>query len=220
MTEKEKAVLALKNREYDGTPPHMEIDIQIWEDAIRRPFRDHKYFHKYPEKQQDDCEIETYTEDILLLARRFNTCMVQCIHSVPDMPFTRQKDVLSLLMFGVTSKTRGEQDIDYQSQLGSELATQQIAHILQRPISKFTRLDIFRLEATPSQIGDERVQKLNVGKKINDRLSVEFASELKQEDAIQSFILEYWLTDFFIFKGARGSDASYQMGAGFKFKSR
>lgn len=97
MTEKEKAVRALQNKVYEGNPPHMEMDIQIWEEAIGKPFRDHKYFHKYPAKQKDDFEIETYVNDIIAIAKRFNTCMVQCIHIVPDKPFYRQKDIFSLL---------------------------------------------------------------------------------------------------------------------------
>ena len=97
MTEKEKAVKALQKKAYEGNPPHMEMDIQIWEEAIGKPFRDHKYFFNYPEKHKDDFEIETYVEDIIAVAKRFNTCMVQCIHSVPDKPFYRQKDIFSLL---------------------------------------------------------------------------------------------------------------------------
>ncbi|NLC67560.1 MAG: hypothetical protein GX754_01995 [Clostridiaceae bacterium] len=106
MTEKEKAIRALKNLDYEGTPPHMEMDIQLWEQAIGRPYRDHKYFHANRDKQDDDSEIQSYVEDVIALARRFNTCMIQCIRIVPDKPFYRHKDVYSLL------KEKGAKD-DY-----------------------------------------------------------------------------------------------------------
>ncbi|MBI5299800.1 MAG: translocation/assembly module TamB domain-containing protein [Deltaproteobacteria bacterium] len=129
-----------------------------------------------------------------------------------------KKDVVSLLLFGMTTNERVEL-AEEQSGIGTALVAEQITHILQRPIASFTGLDVFRLETENTQNGQTR--QFYLGKKLNDRLSVEFASEINQyNDALQRFRLEYWLTDSFLFKGSRSSNESYQLNLGVRFISR
>ena len=129
-----------------------------------------------------------------------------------------KKDVLALLLFGTTEGS-GRTDF-VQRETSPDVVAERLATVLQRPLARATNLDVIRLEATPGQDGQDRLRKLNIGKRLSDRLTVELASELKQDASVQSFQLEYWLTDFFILKGAQSTDESYQMGGGFKFKSR
>lgn len=129
-----------------------------------------------------------------------------------------KKDVVSLLLFGMTTNERVELT-EQQPGIGTALVAEQITHILQRPIADFTGLDIFRLETENTQAGQTR--QFYVGKRLNDRLSVEFASEINQyNDALQRFRLEYLLTDSLLFKGSRSSNESYQLNLGIRFISR
>lgn len=129
-----------------------------------------------------------------------------------------RKDVISLVLFGMTSSERHQQSQYQQFELGPELAAEQVAHILQRPIARATGLDVFRLETTPTEEG--RSRRFHLGKKITDRFHVEFTSDVDREDAVQTFLLEYWLTDFLILKGGRETEEEYQLNVGFRVKSR
>lgn len=124
-----------------------------------------------------------------------------------------KKDVLSLILFGMTHAERAELSL-----FGPEVAYERIASVLQQPIERWTRLDIFRLESAPSQEGN--VQSFHLGKRVSDRFIVEFASEINRDDAVQTFQLEYWLTDFFLLKAARSTHDDYQLNAGVRFKGR
>lgn len=129
-----------------------------------------------------------------------------------------KKDILSLALFGMTTAERAELAAFQQFQLGPALVYEQIAHVLQRPIAKFTHLDIFRLEATPTREG--RIQRFYLGKRVSDRFTIEFASEINQEDAVQTFLAEYLFTDFLLFKAARSTDENFLFNIGFRIKSR
>lgn len=129
-----------------------------------------------------------------------------------------KRDVLSLALYGMTARERANLATFQQLQLGPELVAEQIAHMFQRPFAKATHLDVFRIETIPSQEG--RIQRFHVGKRLSDRLTLEFSSEIAQTEAIQTFGFEYWLTDFFIVKALRTSEEHYQLGAGFRFTSR
>ena len=129
-----------------------------------------------------------------------------------------KKDVISLILFGVTNSERLRRGSYFEQELGPQVVAEQITHALQRPFAKATRLDIFRLESKPTQ--DGRIQQFHVGKRLSDRLSVEFASEISRQNALQTFRMEYWLTDFLLIKGARTTDESYQLNMGLRFKSR
>ncbi|MDO8527389.1 MAG: translocation/assembly module TamB domain-containing protein, partial [Deltaproteobacteria bacterium] len=185
---------------------------------ITRGFIDFRDAYAYPYLEVD---AEQDIGDAHITAKlhgRTNNLAMDLSGTSPQEGVLEKKDVLSLLLFGETTNERQQRSALNQEPLGSEIAAEQLARVLQRPIAGFTKLDIFRLEATPGE--DGRVRRFELGKKINDRLSVELASELKQDDISQAFQLEYWLTDFFILKGSRSTDQSYSMGGGFKFLSR
>lgn len=129
-----------------------------------------------------------------------------------------KKDVLSLLTTGVTASEKAELDTFSQIQLGPEFVAEQVANVLKRPIERATTLDIVRVEANPTKEGRE--QRFHFGKRLSDRLEVTFQHALNNENAVQSFALQYWLTDFLLFKGERNTEDQYQMNVGVRFKTR
>lgn len=129
-----------------------------------------------------------------------------------------KKDVLSLLTTGVTAAEKTELNTFSQIQLGPEFVAEQVANVLQRPIAKATSLDIVRVETNPTKEGRE--QHFHLGKRITDRLEVTFQQAMNNENAVQSFAVQYWLTDFLLFKGERSTEDQYHLNIGVRFKSR
>ncbi len=178
-------------------------------------------FREYAKAPYLEVDAEQELEDAHIVAKLHgptnNLAIDLSGNSIREGPLDK-KEVLSLILFGTTGKT--EQPNYFEQRAGTGLAAEQVAAAFQRPFARATHLDVFRLESVADQHGEDQASKLTAGKRLNDRLTVEFASELKQDDAVQSFQLEYWLTDFFILKGAQSTDESYQMGGGFKIRSR
>lgn len=127
-----------------------------------------------------------------------------------------QQEVLSLIAFGMTSleQRRTGQPV------GAGMAAGQIAGIFERPLSKLTKLDMVRLESVDSANGDGQYSRLRLGKKISDRLSVEFATDINSDTADQQFQAEYLLTDFFLIKGLRRSENNFQLDISLRFRER
>ncbi|MDO8493781.1 MAG: translocation/assembly module TamB domain-containing protein [Deltaproteobacteria bacterium] len=130
-----------------------------------------------------------------------------------------QKDVISLILFGVTT-TEQQANTGQRTDFGSSVATQQISAVLERPIARTTKLDIFRVETIPDENGEGQTRRLRAGKKVSDRVHLEFTSEVGREDALQTFAVEYWLTDFLILRGSRETEENVQLNIGVRFKAR
>ncbi|MBI4211326.1 MAG: translocation/assembly module TamB domain-containing protein [Deltaproteobacteria bacterium] len=139
-----------------------------------------------------------------------------------------KRDVISLLMFGVTEKERQLQAGGGQEQFATGIIASQVSGLLTRPVSELTHLDVFRLEA-PETLEDAdgktrrngtSISRVYVGKEINDRLSLDFAMDLGSEDAIQTMIAEYLLTDNLFLKGLRRSTNEYEIRGTLRFESR
>lgn len=129
-----------------------------------------------------------------------------------------KKDVISLILFGMTTSERREAAQFQGFELGPTMAAEQIAQALQRPVAKWTKLDILRLETKPTETGQSR--QFYLGKKISDRVNVEFSSEVGEEEASQALGLEYLITDFLILKGEKEREENYRMNVGFRIRTR
>lgn len=207
--------------------PHVEGTIEVAEGEIHylgldfditRGFMEFRDPYTYPYLE---VEAEQEIADAHIVARlhgRTDNLTIDLEGNSATLGPLERKDVASLILFGTTTSERYRQSQYQQFELGPELIAEQITYALQRPMAKLVHLDVFRLEAEPTQEG--RVRRFHVGKQITDRLHVEFASEVDREDALQTFFLEYWLTDFLIFKGSRQREEGYQLNAGFRLTSR
>lgn len=129
-----------------------------------------------------------------------------------------KRDVVSLILFGITEQDRDAIAQQGSAQYASSLAARSASSVMERPISKFTHLDIFRLESTDS--GTAQVSRLYLGKQLSDRLSVKFSTDINSNDAVQTVIAEYLLTDDLLLKGSRSTDNNAEIGGLLRFRMR
>lgn len=132
-------------------------------------------------------------------------------------PPLEKRDVLALLMYGVTDEDLKQAQFGFQ--LGTGVAAEQIGSILQGPVTKFTPLDRFRIEAAPRTSG-QNVTRLHMGKDISDRLKIHFITDVNAADAQQTFQADYMITDFLLLKGARLSGNNYRFHLSFRFREQ
>lgn len=195
----------------EGIIRYLALDLDITRGFMefRDPFK-HPYIEIHAERDVEENHI------VALLKGHTNKLTIDFTGNTARGVPLQKKDVLSLAFFKQTAEQRGQQ----AAYFGPALVAEQLTHALQRPIARATKLDVFRLEAAPTQEG--RMQKFYLGKKISDRLIVEFISELHREAATQSFQFEYWLTDYLILKGLRTSreKEGYQFNLGLRFTGR
>ncbi|MCE9625017.1 MAG: translocation/assembly module TamB, partial [Deltaproteobacteria bacterium] len=109
------------------------------------------------------------------------------------------------------------------SSLASTVIASQIAGFLQKPLAEKASLDIFRLEAGDENIGRrsdrQGVTTLVVGKRLTERLSLEFKTDLGVDDPLQGVQAEYLLLDNVLFKSSQLSDGSFDFDFTLRWRS-
>lgn len=131
-----------------------------------------------------------------------------------------KRDVISLIAYGITESERQELAKENQKQgsFSTQIITSQITSIIERPISRFAHLDIFRLEASDNKT--EGTSRVFVGKQLSDRLSIDFSTDINTEDAEQTITTEYLITDNLLIKGIQGNKNRYGLVATIRFRLR
>ena len=140
----------------------------------------------------------------------------------PEGPLNK-KDVLSLIAFGFTEEDRRSQRNDIsQERLASKVLSSQVSSVLQRPISEFTSLDVFRLEAADpaSSTGSRAISRVYIGKQVNDRLKMDFSTDINSENATQTVKAEYSIIDNILLTGSRSSNNEFGARITLRFRSR
>jgi hypothetical protein len=85
----------------------------------------------------------------------------------------------------------------------------QLTSFLQSTLGKSANLDVIRLEA--GEAASKNFSTLVVGKRLTDRLSLEFKTDLGVEDPLQGVQAEYLLLDNVLLKAAQLTDGSFNM---------
>jgi hypothetical protein len=135
-----------------------------------------------------------------------------------------RRDIISLLLFGVTEQE--VRDAQLSMGLAPSIVASQITHVIERPVTKFAHLDIFRLEAagqassSSSSQPATQISKIYVGKQLTDRLKFEFRTAINTEDAQQTLLAEYALTDFLLLKGERSTEQMFKFNISLRFEER
>ncbi|MFA4974233.1 MAG: translocation/assembly module TamB domain-containing protein [bacterium] len=169
---------------------------------------DSPYLEVYAEK-----EIDVYSVNLILHGPIDNLALDLTATS-PTGPLEK-RDVVSLILFGMTEQER----IAIQSEgLSAAMVAQSITSVIERPIAKFTRLDVFRFEVPDTAA--QGISRLNVGKKLSDRLSVSFATDIGTDNAVQTFSAEYQITDNLLLKGSNSTDSNYELSGILRFRMR
>ncbi|MBN1282191.1 MAG: translocation/assembly module TamB domain-containing protein [Proteobacteria bacterium] len=166
------------------------------------------YIEVYAEK-----EIDAYNVSLVLHGPVDNLALDLSATS-PSGPLEK-RDVVSLILFGMTEQ---ERIATQREGLSSAMIAQSITSVIERPVQKFTRLDVFRLEAADA--GSIGVQRLNVGKRLSDRLTVGFSTDIGTDNAVQTFSAEYQITDNLLIKGSQSTDSTYDLSGILRFRLR
>lgn len=159
-------------------------------------------------------EVGVYNVTLLLHGPTDNLALDLSATS-PAGPLEK-RDVISLLMFGVTEKDRAASQ-QVGGALTTQAAVQSISGIIGGPIQSATGLDVFRLESSGSS---SNVSRVAVGKRISDRLTVNFSTDINTTNAVQTVTGEYQITDNLLISGQRSSDANYRFGGLLRFRLR
>lgn len=156
--------------------------------------------------------FETLTEEIQINAHVTGyTSNLQLAFT--SNPALEKKEILSLLFTGTLP---GERQQISGANIASSILASQLTSVIEQPVTGLTHLDIFRLEA--SDPDSASFTSLVVGKKITERLSLEFKTDLALDESIRSVQAEYLLFDNLLLKGARSSHGHYKLDLTFRFK--
>lgn len=161
-------------------------------------------------------EVGVYSINLVLYGTMDNLALDLSATS-PTGPLEK-RDVVSLILFGVTEQERDDISRGRDSQYASSLAAKSLSGVMEGPVRKFTHLDVFRLEAADPE--SHSISRLYVGKQISDRLSINFSTDINTNEAEQSIIAEYILTDHLILKGSRSTDFRSEISGLLRFKMR
>ncbi|MBF0491269.1 MAG: translocation/assembly module TamB domain-containing protein [Deltaproteobacteria bacterium] len=101
--------------------------------------------------------------------------------------------------------------------LASSVLANQLTSVLEGPVGSYTSLDVFRLEASDPEA--QSLTSLVVGKRVTDRLSLEFKTDLSLEESVKSVQAEYLLFDNLLLKGSRSTNGRYRLELTLRFKS-
>ena len=129
-------------------------------------------------------------------------------------PPLERRDIMALVFTGalpgnVQRKLSG-------GQLATTVLASQLSQIIQRPLSQKAHIDIFRLEA--SDPSSSSLSQLVVGKKLTDRLSLEFKTDLGVDRPLQGVQMEYLLIDNVLLKGTQFTDGEFEFNLAFRFR--
>jgi autotransporter translocation and assembly factor TamB len=102
-------------------------------------------------------------------------------------------------------------------QLASSILASQLGQVIQRPLAQRAYLDIFRLEATDPE-RSTALSRLVVGKRLTERLSLQFKTDIGIDEPLQGVEMEYLLLDNVLLKGTQFSDGEFSFNLAWRFQ--
>ncbi|MFH1874625.1 MAG: translocation/assembly module TamB domain-containing protein [Pseudomonadota bacterium] len=160
-------------------------------------------------------EIEVYNVMVEVFGNVDNL-NIELSATSPTGPLEK-RDVISLLAFGMTETEREQLEASKGGKFGVSMAAQQLTHIVERPVSKLTHLDTFRLEASETE---QIISRVSIGKQLSDRLTLDFTTDINTTNAVQTLEAEYLFTDNLLLKGSRSTDDRYEINGILRFRFR
>jgi autotransporter translocation and assembly factor TamB len=132
----------------------------------------------------------------------------ELVFTISSVPEETNNDIVSLLLFGKTSREIAE------GQSGSTMSTRQlvaemVASTLGDDIQKATGFDILELETTEDGQEDTERIKVTMGKNLSRRLAIKYAVESKDGEMTQRTISEYKLLENFLVNGFQDNKGIY-----------
>ncbi len=178
-------------------------------------FREH-YRKPYLEVHAER-EIGTYNVSMTLYGQTDNL-QLDLSATSPSGPLEK-RDVVSLIMFGQTQQDKAASATSRAGgRMATSMAAQSLGGLLEQPITQFTHLDVFRLEAADPD--STAISRVYIGKHLSDRLTINFATDIGTQDAAQTVTAEYLITDNLLLKGSRSSNSKYELSGALRFQMR
>ena len=128
-------------------------------------------------------------------------------------PPLEKRDIIGLIFTGAMP---GERSQISGASIASSVLASQLTSILEGPVSGVTGLDIFKLEASDPE--SKSLTSLVVGKRLTERLALEFKTDLDLSESIKAIQAEYILFDNILLKGSRTTNNRYRLELTFRFK--
>ncbi len=201
----------------EGTFHYLGHDFELTEGRLEfsDPDRSEPYLTLKTEQQVS----ETHT--VFLNIRGYLSNLEIELSSVPSLP---REDIVSLMTLGMTEEEVRASGTR-RSVLSSKILAGEISSVFEKPLASATGLDIVRLEASEGgSLGNEAttLSRVALGKRVTDRLSLEFKSDFAPETAERTFQANYYLTDNILLKGFRTRTATtesrYQFNLSLRFR--
>jgi len=155
-------------------------------------------------------DIQNYLVKALIKGRLDNLEL-----SFESQPALNKNEVVSLIAFGRTPDQLNQTDRNLFSRAA---IASQIVSIIQRPLSKATHLDIVKLDST--NIDNEALlTEFSIGKKLSDRVTFAFTTDLSLDEAYKGIILEYQFLDNLLLKGSKDTGSRYRFNLTWRFEA-
>lgn len=131
-------------------------------------------------------------------------------------PGEDRKNILCIIAYGSTCDQLRQ--AQFGAKIGPGVFMEQIGKLLERPLTRLTGLDVVRVE---SAVGTADVSRLQLGKRINDRLEVSFVTSVGQSATTEkSFEAAYQLSDFLLLKARKNTDDRAQVNMSVRLRER
>jgi len=133
-----------------------------------------------------------------------------------SIPSLNQSDIVALIAFGRTPDqlTTANRNLFTRAAIAS-----QILDTLQGPLSRATHLDILRLESANFDQLTAGIARLDIGKKLSDRVSFVFTTDLALDESFRGIGLEYLLFDNLLLKSSKDTGSRYRFDLTWRFES-
>lgn len=155
-------------------------------------------------------EIQNYLVKALIKGKMDNLEM-----SFESQPALNKNEVVSLIAFGRTPDQLNQSDKNLFSR--SAIASQLVS-IFQRPLSKATHLDIVKLDS--NDIDNEALlTELSIGKRLSDRVTFAFTTDLSLDQAYKGVVLEYQFLDNLLLKGSKDTGSKYRFNLAWRLEA-
>ncbi|MDO8518638.1 MAG: translocation/assembly module TamB domain-containing protein, partial [Deltaproteobacteria bacterium] len=157
-------------------------------------------------------DIQTYEIRVKLAGYTDNLNM-----TLESSPALSQNEIVSLIVYGRTP----DQLVESQRNLFSSVAiASQLVGLIQRPLSKATKLDIVKLgaEYRPAE-GVPVASRLSVGKQLSDRFSLAFTTDLSFQEAFQGITAEYLILDQLLLKTTKEAGPGFDFDLTWRFEA-
>lgn len=132
-----------------------------------------------------------------------------------SVPGEDRKNILCLIAYGNTCDTL--RTSQFGSKVGPGVFAEQLARLLERPLTRLTGLDSVRVE---SAVGSQNISRIHFGKKLTDRLELSFTTTVGEQSTEQSIEADYQLTDNLLLKATRSTRNKSRVNLSIRFRER